>query len=116
MPDTEFSRGRESGSTETRLEGHDDRLQAINGNIAGFVKEMGTINREMGDIKMLLQSVRDTVKAGAEAAINTAAALEKADAARRKKDEEAWTPITKFFAIIAAVSSVIAIYFAIIKH
>lgn len=109
MSDTEYSRGRESGTTETRLEGHDDRLHAINGNIAKFAQEMSGMN-------LLLQSVRDTVKAGADAAIATAAALEKADVARRKQDDAAWAPITKLFAGIAALSSAAAAYLALFRH
>ena len=106
MPDTEYSRGREAGTTETRLEGHDDRLHAINGNIANFVEQMG-------EIKLLLQSVKDTVRANTEAALATAVALEKAESARLKKAEESWDPMTKLFAIVAAISSVVAIYLGV---
>ncbi len=106
MPDTEYSRGREAGTTETRLEGHDDRLNAINGNISRFAEEMA-------DVKLLLQSVKDTVRSGTEAALATAAALDKAESARLKKAEESWDPMTKLFAIVAAISSAVAIYLGV---
>jgi len=108
VPEVEsaYNRGRESGSFEARLESAEEWLDALNGHLADVAEQL----RGFG---LTMQGLADRFDAAAQTAIATAAALEKAEVVRRKNAEETWTPLTRIFAALAALSTLFAVLLAI---
>lgn len=107
-----YERGRTIGEINARLGGHDARLSAINGTVAGFVIEMHALT-------VAVQRVADQQNEAARVALATAAALANDVVSRRNASETAWRPWVRVFAVVAAMSSVVsalAVYFGFGPH
>lgn len=101
-----YRRGQQDGETDARLAGHDQHFALINGNLA-------VISEQLRAMTLAVQRLGDQAEASARTVVSTAAALKEAEAARRASTEQAWSPLTKIFAVIAALAAVVGIYFAI---
>lgn len=100
-----YRRGQQDGETDARLAGHDLHFATINGSLA-------TISEQLRAMTLAVQRLGDQAEASARTVVTTAAALKEAEAARRSSDEQAWSPMTRIFAVVAALGAVVGIYFA----
>lgn len=100
-----YRRGQQDGATESRLDGHDQHFASINGSLAVISEQLRAMN-------LAVQRLGDQADASARTVIATAVALKEADDVRRSKSEQAWSPLTKIFAAIAAAAAMVGIYFA----
>jgi hypothetical protein len=93
-----------------------ERVANVNTRVDRHEREI-TENRD--DIAQL-QSLTQTLKEGADAdkktAVALALALKEADETRRTKSESTWSPITRLFAILTGIATIVGIYFAITPH
>jgi hypothetical protein len=101
-PNADYARGHLDGEVKARLDGHDTHLAAINGSIDRMVAGME-------GLKVAVTRLGDQAIARDLTVVTTAAALEKADTARRAAAEQGWSPITKGLAILTGLSTLIAI-------
>jgi len=101
-----YRRGQQDGVTESRLDGHDLHFASINGSLA-------TISEQLRGMTLAVQRLGDQADSSARTVIATAAALKEAEEVRRSKSEQAWSPLTKLFAVIAALAAAVGIYFAV---
>jgi hypothetical protein len=98
-----YDRGHMAGETNERLAGHDKHFAAINGSL----EKLAVTSHEQ---TMALQRIADQVTANTRAAAIVADALKDAEAARREKSNQTWTPLTRIFAVIAALSTLVGLY------
>jgi crotonobetainyl-CoA:carnitine CoA-transferase CaiB-like acyl-CoA transferase len=80
MPETPqeaFDRGTVAGEIAARLADHDQHLAKINGS-------MGDVAKELHEVSLGMQAIKDQQLAEAKERLATASALEKADHARRQ--------------------------------
>ncbi len=106
MPDAEFQRGKETGAIVTQLAQHEARLSAINGAITKAADAMVQVG-------LLLQGITDRLDASAATVIATADALAKANAARREKEDNNWSPFAKTVAITGALGVLAGILYKV---
>jgi hypothetical protein len=97
-----FDRGAVAGEIAARLKGHDEHFAKINGSL-------DLVAEEMHGLKLAVQRLGDQAVSRDATVLTTAAALKEAEAARRDKSEQAWSPVAKAFAVIAAVATVIGL-------
>lgn len=102
----EYKRGHDAGGIAERLAGHDRHFEAINGSLADLVEEMH-------ELTLAVQRLGDQAVSRDATVITTAAALKDADAARRDKTEQSWTPFTKFLAVLAGLVTFAGLVWAI---
>jgi DNA anti-recombination protein RmuC len=99
VSDDDYERGHLAGEIAARLADHDRHFEKINGSMERVATELHALN-------LNVQSLADQAKADAVTRVATAQALKDAEEARRNKDEQAWSPITRLFAVIAAIGVV----------
>jgi hypothetical protein len=97
-----FDRGAVAGEIAARLAGHDKHFAVINGSL-------DHVANELRDLTLAVQRLGDQAVSRDATVLTTAAALKEAEAARRDKSEQAWSPVAKAFAVIAAVATVIGL-------
>jgi hypothetical protein len=101
-----YERGHVAGEIAARLAGHDKHFNSINGSLERIAEKL-TI------LAMDVQRLADQAVSDAATRISTAAALKDAEAARRDKTEQSWSPWSKVFAVIAAVVALAGLYYLI---
>jgi phage-related minor tail protein len=106
MTSQEYDRGHVAGGIDERLNEYGRHFTKINGSIDRFTDEMR-------QVRMAVQGLTDAADADRATAITLAAALEKAETARRHAAEKSWTPFTKAFAIIAALGVLVTVFLAL---
>lgn len=104
--DAAYDRGLTDGRIDARLAGHDRHFDAINGSLA-------RIANELHDLKLAVQRLADQAVSDATTRIATAEALEKADLARRSRNEQRWSPVARLLAVLGVVVAVAAIVVSI---
>jgi hypothetical protein len=97
-----FDRGTAAGEISARLKSHDEHFAKINGSL-------DRVAEEMHQMTLAVQRLGDQAVSRDATVLTTAAALKEADAARRDKSEQAWSPVAKAFAVSAAVATVIGL-------
>jgi hypothetical protein len=97
-----FDRGAAAGEISARLRSHDEHFAKINGSL-------DRVAEEMHGLKLAVQRLGDQAVSRDATVLTTAAALKDAEEARRDKTEQAWSPVAKAFAVIAAVATVIGL-------
>lgn len=111
--DAAYDRGVTDGRIDARLTGHDQHFATINGSLA-------RIADEMHDVRLALQRLADQAVSDATTRIATAEALEKAELARRSRNEQRWSPVARLLAVLGAVVAVagvvVAIYLGVRPH
>lgn len=101
-----FERGTVAGKIEARLADHDRHFSLINGSLE-------RVASELHDLKLAVQRLGDQAVSRDATVITTAAALKDAEAARRDKADQSWSPMTKIIAVIGALGVIVAVFFAI---
>lgn len=101
----EFRRGRAQGQTDATLTEHSAHLARINGS-------MERVAGEIHELVLGVQRLADAADADRKTAISLAAALEKADAARRISSETHWSPMARTLTVIVAVAVVAGVVIA----
>jgi len=109
VPGDEYLRGHAAGGIEERLAGHDRHFAAINGSLEKLVVQQVRSVAQMHDLTLAIQRLADQAVARDATVITTAAALEKAEAARRDRDSEWWSPVTRVLAVIGGLAALAAI-------
>lgn len=113
----EYDRGHIAGRIEERLTRHEAHLGQINGSMAD-------VARELADLNLGMQALRDQQESSAIAAVAAAAALEKtvattakalreANDARRQTSEVRWSPWAKLLAALGGVATLLVLITAI---
>jgi hypothetical protein len=97
-----FERGAAAGEVAARLKAHDEHFARINGSL-------GDVAREMHGLTLAVQRLGDQAVSRDATVLTTAKALKEAEEARRDKTEQAWSPVAKVFAVIAAAATVIGL-------
>ena len=102
----DYNRGVVAGKTETRLDGHDEHFDKIN----------GSLDRVFGGLESLtlaVQRLGDEANNRDTTVIITAEALKNAEAARRDKSDQSWSPWAKVLAVLVAAAAVAAVIIAV---
>lgn len=94
-----YRRGQADGARDERLDGHDRHFAAINGQLV-------EVALRLSELVLIAQRLGDQADANARTVVATAAALEKAAAARRESAEQSWSPIQKVLAVILAAVAI----------
>jgi hypothetical protein len=94
--DTSYIRGQIDGEVKAHLRSHDARLDRAE-------QMLTTVTRDLNSLVLATAHLEEAAKADKETAIATAKALADAEASRREKGKERWTPIERFTAIIASI-------------
>jgi hypothetical protein len=102
QPDAAYDRGLTDGRIDARLANHDRHFDAINGSLA-------RVADEMHDMKLAVQRLADQAVSDATTRIATAEALEKAEVARRSRNEQRWSPVAKLLAVLGVIVAVAAV-------
>lgn len=102
----EYERGVVAGEIAARLADHDQHLAKINGS-------MNDVARALHALTLAVQRLGDQADASAKTVIATAAALEKADAARRAQSETSWSPLTRIGVAVSIIVALIGAYLAL---
>ena len=105
-PEDAYERGHIAGEIAARLAGHDKHFADINGSI----EKLAT---RMHENTMAVQRLADQQVARDATVLTTAAALKDAEEARRDKTEQSWSPLTRAFAVLAAIATAVGLYLAI---
>jgi hypothetical protein len=105
---SEYERGVAAGQVLSRLDSHDQHLSKINGSMTDVASELKALNTANQDLLLAVQRLADAANADRATVITTAAALEKAEAARRTKNETHWTPFARMIAVIMAAAALLA--------
>jgi hypothetical protein len=71
------------------------------------------IANELRDLNLAMQRLGDQAVSRDDALITTAAALKDAEAIRRRRVEQHWSPLTRVSVALSAVAAAAAIWFAI---
>jgi hypothetical protein len=107
--DSAYDRGHLAGRIDARLADHDKHFATINGSIADVAKALSALT-------MAVQRLGDQAVSDAATRITTAAALKDADAARRDKSEQSWSPLQKVMTTLGALATVagtVAVYISL---
>lgn len=104
----EFERGVAAGEIAARLAGHDQHFAAINGHLA-------TMANELHEQTLAIQRLADHAEASAKTVIATAAALKDAEAARRDRGAQTWSPVQKTITVVLAVVAVAGFILAFLR-
>lgn len=95
-----YEQGIEAGRIEARLEQYDLHFNTINGSIAETA-------RQLRDLVMAVQRLSDQAVARDATVIATAAALKEAEATRRARSDQTWSPIQRILAVIAGLGVIV---------
>lgn len=101
-PQEAFERGVTAGEIATRLADHDQHLQKINGS-------MDRVADELHEMNLVLQEIKQQRTADAATVLTTAAALEKAEQARRDRSESRWTPLGRLAVVVSVLVGAVGI-------
>jgi hypothetical protein len=96
-----YDRGHVAGEIAARLAGHDKHFAAINGSLSDLANEMHLLT-------LAVQRLGDQAVSRDATVLTTAAALKDAEAARREKGNQSWSPWARIFATVAAVAAALA--------
>jgi hypothetical protein len=105
--ESEFDRGHLAGEIAARLEGHDRHFSTINGSLE-------RIAANLEKQTLAIQRLGDQAESAAKTVITTASALKDAEAARREKSNQSWTPVAKGLAILGSAVAVIGLIVTIV--
>jgi hypothetical protein len=108
----EFDRGQEAGKIAARMAGYDHHFDLINGSIADSAKALNGLT-------LIIQSLRDSMEADRNTAKALALALKEAEDARRRKQEESWSPRARLYTFLASLATIItalAVVYATFHH
>lgn len=111
--DDAYQAGHLAGKVEARLAAHDAHFVTINGHVGELVSETH-------ELRMQVQRLADQAVADAKTRVSTADAVEKAREeaasaleserkARTDRSDLAWTPVNRALAVLAGVSTIVAI-------
>jgi hypothetical protein len=108
--DEAYDRGHIAGGIDERLRGHDLHFAAINGQLVKVFEEMHALT-------LAVQRLGDQAVSRDATVVTTAAALKEAEAARRAKTEQSWTPVSKVFAALGALAALASVigYLALVR-
>lgn len=96
--DDSYERGQIDGKVQAHLESHDGRLDRVEAMLT-------TVTRDLNSLVLATQHLEEAAKADKETAKATARALAEAEAMRRARSEDHWTPYQRVFAGIGALSA-----------
>jgi hypothetical protein len=97
--DDDYRRGHLAGGIAERLDSHDRHFAAINGSLEKIFSELHAT-------RLAMQRMADQSVADAATVITTAAALEKAEAARRERGDQRWSPVARLATVFGALAAV----------
>lgn len=100
-----YDRGVIAGEIAARLAGHDNHFALINGHLAD-------ISVEMHGLTLSVQRLADQADANQRTVVTTAAALKDAEAARRDRTAQTWSPVQKAITIILALTAIVGLILA----
>lgn len=107
-PQEAFTRGRDAGKVDQRLGDHDTHFAAINGSIARLATNVA-------ELALSMQRLIDKFDSSQATVIATAAALEKADVARRAKSDQSWSPLARWSTAIGILAAVVGLVFLFVS-
>jgi hypothetical protein len=97
----------------TRMEGV---LNLVAERVSNTMKVVEQHSEDIGVLKSTTQRLTDQAVARDATAIALAAALKEAEETRRTKAEQSWSPITRLFAVLTAIATIVGVYFAVTPH
>jgi hypothetical protein len=93
-----------------------ERVVNVNGRVDKHEREITENRDDIAQLKSLTQTLKEGADADKKTAVALALALKEADETRRTKSESTWSPITRLFAILTGIATIVGIYFAITPH
>jgi len=105
MSDGEYERGKVEGRTDARLDDHDSHFAQLNGSVKTLVSEVHALT-------LAIQRLTDQGTARDATVITTAAALKDAEAARRDRSEQTWSPFAKTITVLGVLLVAVGILLA----
>ena len=97
----------------TRMEGV---LNLVAERVSNTMKVVEQHSEDIGVLKSATQRLTDQAAARDATAVTLAAALKEADDQRHIKSDRKWSPITRVFALLTGVATIISVYFALTPH
>lgn len=101
----------------TRMEGIlnlvAERVSNLGGRVDTHDREFDSVKADISGLQSLTQTLREGADADKKTAVALALALKEADETRRTKSEASWSPITKVFAVLAAVGVLVTIWYSL---
>jgi hypothetical protein len=113
--DGEYERGVTAGEVAARLAGHDKHFASINGSLVKVAENGIDQTRAINALTMAVQRLTDEFAASQRTLITTAAALKDAEAARRDKMAQTWSPVQKTTTIVLAMVAIAGLVLAFIR-
>lgn len=107
-----YDRGVAAGEIAARLAGHDRHFASINGSLVKVAENGIEQTKAINALTLAVQRLADQADANAKTVITTAAALKDAEAARRDKTAQTWSPVQKTVTIVLAVVAVVGLILA----
>jgi hypothetical protein len=104
--DDAYNRGHAAGGIAERLDSHDRHFASINGSLA-------EVARQMHQLVLAVQRLGDQAESNAKTVVTTAAALEKAESARRARAERSWSPIARLATVLGTLAAVAGAFAAV---
>ena len=106
MSESEYERGKIQGRTDNRLDAHDDHFAKLNGSVV-------VLGDKVQELTLAIQRLIDQGTANAATVITTASALKDAEAARRDKSEQTWSPFAKTITVLGVCIAALGLYLAL---
>lgn len=95
-PNEAYAKGVEAGEIAARLLNHDKHFEALNGSLKEIAKSLGMVTQGLQSINDQMET-RDKV-------------LAEVEQERIAKAAKRWTPYTRVFAAIAALSTIVSLF------
>ena len=84
--------------------------------VDGHASEIGSMKVSISNLQSETQTLREGADADKKTAVALALALKEADETRRTKSEQSWSPITRLFAVLTTVATLLGVYFYFAPH
>jgi hypothetical protein len=85
-------------------------LNGVADQVAGISRVSDRHTEEIGWLKSLTQTLRESAEADRDKALALAAALKEAEETRRVKSDTTWTPTARLITVIGAVGALAVLY------
>ena len=93
-----------------------ERVVNVNARVDKHEREIVEHRDDINELKSLTQTLQEGADADKKTAVALALALKEADETRRTKSEQSWSPITRLFAVLTTVATLLGVYFYFAPH
>ena len=88
-----------------------ERVVNVNSRVDKHEREITENRDDINMLKSLTQTLQEGADADKKTAVALALALKEADETRRTKSEQSWSPVTRLFAVLTTIATLLGVYF-----